>query len=83
MVIYVFYGWLPSAQAVCACVIRANTVWKLHRSFLSWKQRIDETRTERGGERRICAYKLSPIFVVADRFATGTNIGYYLGGSDI
>ena len=43
------------------------------------KQLIAETRAERGGERRVCAYKLPPIFVVADLHATGTNVGFYLG----
>ena len=63
-------------RAACACLITASTVWKRHRSFLSWKQPIVETRAERGGERRVCARKLPPIFAVVDRFATGTNIGY-------
>ena len=39
----------------------------------------NETRAERGGERRVWACKLPPILVVGDPFATGTNIGYYLG----
>ena len=77
--ISIFEGSLPSARAACACVIRASTVCKLHRSFLSSKQPIVETRAERGGERRVRACKLPPTFVVADRFSTCTNIGYYLG----
>ena len=34
---------------------------------------------EPGIERHVCACKLSPVFVVVDRFASGTYIGYYLG----
>ena len=81
MVISIFEGLLPSAhaRAACACVIKANAVCQLHRSFLSLKQRILETRAERGGERRVFACKLPKIFVVVDRFGTGTYIGYYLG----
>ena len=78
MAISIFEGSSPSARAACACVIRASTVCKLHRSFLSSKQPIVETRCERGGERRVRACKLPRTFV-ADRFVTGANIGYYFG----
>ena len=79
MVISIFGENLLSERAACACVIRASAMWKLHRPFLSWKQPSVETQVERGGERRVCACELSRIFVVVDRFATETNIGYYLG----
>ena len=79
MVITIFEGLLPSARAARARVIRVSTVWKLHRSFLNWKQPIVETRAEWGGQRRVCACKLPRTLIVVDRFATGANIGYYLG----
>ena len=78
-----FRGLLPRARAACVCAIRASTVWKFHRSFMSWKHSVVETRGEWGGERRVCACKLPSVIVAVDRFATGTKIGYYLGRKSI
>ena len=60
---------------------RASTPGKLHRSLVRWKHRVSQTRAERDDEieRRVVAREFPPIFVGVDRFATGINIGYYLG----
>ena len=61
-------GSFPSARAACACMIRASTVWINHRSFLTWKQPLADTRAEWGGERRVFACKFRQYLVMSIDF---------------
>ena len=70
-----FEGPSSNVRATCACMIGTITVSKIHRSFLSWKQSILETR----GEQDIVNVNYANIcklHVVVDRFVTCINIGY-------
>ena len=59
-------------------VIGAITVKKILRSFLSCKHSIVQTQLN-GVMSEVSVHVFLPISVVADRFSTSDNIGYYLG----